>query len=214
MLKSFHPKEYALLMYDPTKVPEGNSILKYFKELGKVKAFRDDPGPAIDNEKVMQWVLLVYDMHSPYRKKFPDVLKRKVEVAHDIEFKIIEGGVFEPPIEDMLRGKNEKVNWKVVEYVRLHRSFKYAFLVSMENAYYNLMHEILGGETKNIMKAKELRDELEENVSDILNDDNNAFIKDALLRYLENERLNLRPEDIALKLQKGETPVTIKSIKG
>ena len=202
------------MIYDPTKVPEGTSILKFFKDLAKVKAFRDDPGTEIDNEKVMQFIMLTYDKNSPYRKKFPDVLKRKIEVAHDCMFKITEGGVFESATEDFLKGKNRIVNRKIVEYVRLHRNFKYSFLVSMENAYYNLMLEILGGDTKNVMKAKELRDELEESVMEIFNDDTNSFIKDELLRYMETERLELRPEDIALKLQKGETPVTVKSIKG
>lgn len=142
------------------------------------------------------------------------MLKRKIEVAHDCEFKMTDGGVFESPVEDFLKGKNRIVNRKIVEYVRLHRNFKYSFLVSMENAYYNLMLEILGGDTKNVMKAKELRDELEESVLEIFNDDTNAFIKDELLRYMESERLDLRPEDIAQKLQQGETPVTVKSIKG
>ena len=202
------------MQFDPSRVPEGTGILKFYKDLAKVKAFRDDPGPEIDNEKVMQFIMLTYDKNSPYRKKFPDVLKRKIEVAHDCQFKITDGGVFESATEDFLKGKNRIVNRKIVEYVRLHRSFKYSFLVSMENAYYTLMLEILGGDTKNVMKAKELRDELEESVMEIFNDDTNSFIKDELLRYMETERLELRPEDIALKLQKGETPVTVKSIKG
>lgn len=202
------------MQFDPSRIPEGMSILKFYKDLAKVKAFRDDPGPEIDNEKVMQFIMLTYDKNSPYRKKFPDVLKRKIEVAHDCQFKITDGGVFESATEDFLKGKNRIVNRKIVEYVRLHRNFKYSFLVSMENAYYNLMLEILGGDTKNVMKAKELRDELEESVMEIFNDDTNSFIKDELLRYMETERLELRPEDIALKLQKGETPVTVKSIKG
>lgn len=210
----FHQKEYALMQFDPSRVPEGMSILKFYKDLSKVKAFRDDPGPEIDNEKVIQFIMLTYDKNSPYRKKYPDVLKRKIEVAHDCQFKITDGGVFESATEDFLKGKNRIVNRKIVEYVRLHRNFKYSFLVSMENAYYNLMLEILGGDTKNVMKAKELRDELEESVLEIFNDDTNSFIKDELLRYMESERLELRPEDIALKLQKGETPVTVKSIKG
>ena len=214
MTLSFHQKEYSLMQFDPSRIPEGMSILKFYKDLAKVKAFRDDPGPEIDNEKVMQFIMLTYDKNSPYRKKFPDVLKRKIEVAHDCQFKITDGGVFESATEDFLKGKNRIVNRKIVEYVRLHRNFKYSFLVSMENAYYNLMLEILGGDTKNVMKAKELRDELEESVMEIFNDDTNSFIKDELLRYMETERLELRPEDIALKLQKGETPVTVKSIKG
>ena len=210
----FHSKEYSLMMFDPNKVPEGTSILKYYKELGKMRVFNTDNGVDIDNDKVMQFILLGYDKNSPYRKKFPDVLKRKIEIAHDIEFPMEEGGVFVSPVEDLLKGANKVVNRKIVEYVRLHRSFKYAYIVSVENAYYNLMLDILGGDTKNIMKAKELQGELEDNLLEILNQDNNAFIKDEMLRYMESERLDLRPEDIAKKIQQGETPVTVKSIKG
>lgn len=214
MIKSFHIKEYALMMYDPTRVPDGTPVLKHFKELGKIRIFSKESGEGIDNNKVMQYILLTYDKNSPYRKKFHDVLKRKIEVAHDVEFSMTEGGVFESPIEDMLRGRNEIVNRKIVEYVRLHRSFKYAYLVSVESAYYNLMLDILAGETKNIAKAKDLQEDLEESLLEILNQDSNVFLKDEILRYMESERLELRPEDIASKLQKGETPITVKSFKG
>jgi len=38
MNKTFHVREYELMMFDPTKVPEGTSILKFYKDLSKVKA--------------------------------------------------------------------------------------------------------------------------------------------------------------------------------
>jgi len=41
----------------------------------------------------------------------------------------------------------------------------------------------------------------------MLNHDNNPYLKDAMLRYMEDERLNLRPEDIAKKQQDGEQPL-------
>jgi hypothetical protein len=155
----------------------------------------------------------MYDKNSPYRMKFPDVLKRKIEVAHDCGFETVEGGNFNSPVEDFLRGKNRVVNQKIIAYVRLHRSYKYSYQISIESAYYNLMLEILGGETKNITKARELKDELEDNLLELLNKDNNPYLKDEILRYMENERLQLRPEDIAKKLQDGETPIEIKSLK-
>jgi len=155
----------------------------------------------------------MYDKNSPYRKKFPDVLKRKIEVAHDVGFEDIGGGQFESPIEDLLKGRNEIVNRKVVEYVRLHRNFKYAFLVSIEASYYNIMVDIMGGATKQINDARNIQTELEDTLMEIMNQDNNPYLKDEILRYMEDERLKLRPEDIAKKMQEGETPISIEEIR-
>ena len=41
---------------------------------------------------------------------------------------------------------------------------------------------------------------------EILNEDNNPYLKDEILRYMENERLALRPEDFAKKVRDEETP--------
>jgi hypothetical protein len=211
MKSQFHQKEFVGMMYNPDKIPEGANVLTFYKDLSKVREFRLDPGEGIDNNKLMIYILLMYDKNSPYRRKYADVLKRKIEVAHDTGFETIEGGNFDSPVEDFLRGKNRVVNQKVVAYVRLHRSYKYSYQISVESAYYNLMIEILGGETKNISKARELKDELEDNLLELLNQDNNPILKDEILRFMEDERLKLRPEDIALKLQSGETPIEIKS---
>lgn len=214
MTSQFHTKEFQQMMYNAYKVPEGVLVLTFYKDLNKVKEFKLDPGEGIDNNKLMLYILCTYDKNSPYRKKFPDILKRKIEVAHDCGFETIESGNFDSPVEDFLKGNNHVVNQKIVAYVRLHRSYKYSYQISVEASYYNLMLEILGGDTKNIKQARELKDELEENLLELLNQDNNPFLKDEILRYMENERLRLRPEDIALKMQNGETPVEIKSLKG
>ena len=213
MRSQFHDKEFQGMMYQPNRIPEGSTVLSYYKDLGKIKEFKLSPGEGIDNNKVMMYVILMYDKGSPYRKKYTDVLKRKIEVAHDVEFKTIEGGVFEPPIEDFLRGKNRIVNRKIVAYVRMHRNYKFSYLVAIDESYYSLMLEILGGDVKKISSAKEIRDDLEETLLEILNQDTNPYLRDEILRYLEEERLELRPEDIAKKLQNGETPISIKQVK-
>jgi hypothetical protein len=212
MILQFHQKEYSQMRFDPSRLPEGGDILKFYKDLGKIKEFRTSPGEGLDNNKIMQYILSMYDMYSPYRKKYSDVLKRKIEVAHDCQFKIEEGGTFESVVEDFLRGKNEIVNKKIVQFVFLHRSYKYSYQISVEAAYFNLMLQIQSGETdaKNISKLAEIRDELEKNLMELLNQDNNYYLKDTLLRYMEDERLQLRPEDIAKKIQNGESPISIK----
>lgn len=198
------------MMYNPVRVPEGVNILKFYKDLSKVRVFKLTPGEGIDNNKLMQYILCMYDKNSPYRKKYSDVLKRKVEIAHDVEFKDIGGGIFESPIEDLLKGKNRVVNRKIVEYVRLHRNFKYAFLVSIEASYFTLMVDIMGGETKRISDARSIQMELEDTMMEIINQDNNPYLRDEILRYMEDERLKLRPEDMAKKHQNGETPINVK----
>jgi hypothetical protein len=208
--KSFHPKEYQSLMYNVERVPEGASVLQFFKDLGKIREFKADAGEGIDNDKLMKYIILMYDKNSPYRKKYTDVLKRKIEVAHDVDFKTIEGGNFEPPVEDFLKGKNEKVNKKIVAYVRMHRNYKYSYLVTIDESYYSLMLDILGGATKQIGSAKEVQGELEETLLEILNEDTNPYLRDEILRYMENDRLELRPEDIAKKVQEGKSPISIK----
>jgi hypothetical protein len=213
MKSPFHPKEFQQMMYNAERVPEGSLVTSFYKDLGKIKEFKASAGEGIDDNKVMLYVLCMYDKSSPYRKKFADVLKRKIEVAHDVGFETEAGGNFIPLVEDFLRGKNEKVNKKICAYVRMHRNYKYAYLVAMDESYYTLMLQIIGGDTKKITDAKNAQEELEGTLLEILNEDNNPTLKDEFLRYMENERLELRPEDIAKKMQAGEAPISIKQVK-
>ena len=135
MKYQFHSKEMQSLMYNVDKIPEGTGVLQFFKDLGKIREFKASAGEGIDNDKLMAYIILMYDKSSPYRIKYSDVLKRKVEVAHDCGFQTVEGGNFESPVEDFLRGRNRIVNLKIVQYVRLHRSYKYSYQVSVEAAY-------------------------------------------------------------------------------
>ena len=205
--------EFRGMLYNPSKVPEGESVFKIFPELKKYSDFKKSPGPELDNDMVMLYVFCMYDKRNPYRGKYIDVLKRKVEITHDVGFTMDEKGVFSEPVEDMLKGKNKVVNRKIVEFVRIHRSFKYTYLVTIEASYYNVMLEVMAGDTKRIPDLRNIQEELEDTMADILTEDDNPHIKDAILRYVEEERLQLRPEDVALKLANNEQPVTAEEIQ-
>ena len=205
--------EFRGMLYNPAKVPEGESVFKIFPDLKKHQPFKTPPGEKLDNDLVMLFIFCMYDKSTPYRSKYPDVLKRKIEIAHDVGFTLDEKGNFEDPVEDFLKGKNEKVNRKIVEFVRIHRSFKYSYLVTIEASYYNIMLDVMGGATKRIPDLRSIQEELETTMAELLTEDDNPYIKDAVLRYMEEERLQLRPEDIALKLSAGEQPISDKEIR-
>ena len=161
----------------------------------------------------MLFIFCMYDKSTPYRGKYTDVLKRKIEIAHDVGFSMDEKGIFTEPVEDMLKGNNKIVNRKVVEFVRIHRSFKYTYLVTIETSYYNVMLEVMEGATKRIPDLKNIQEELEETMVELLNEDENPFLRDAVLRYMEEDRLQLRPEDIAIKLSNNEQPISYKEVR-
>lgn len=213
MRSQFNNLEFRGMMFNPTKVPEGVSIFKIYPELSKYPTFKKSPGKEMDNDLVMLYVICMYDKSTPYRAKYPDVLKRKIEIAHDVGFEMSDKGIFSDPIEDMLRGNNSVVNNKIVEFVRLLRSHKYSYLVTIEASYYNVMLQVMEGETKRIADLRSMQQELEDTMVDLLNEDDNPFIKDAVLRYMEEERLALRPEDVAIKLANNEQPFTDKEIR-
>lgn len=200
----FSEIEFRQMMFNVASVPENSSMLKKYRELGKHSIFKKSPGPGLDNDKVLRYIMCMYDKYTPYRSKFTDVLKRKVEIAHDVGFVTIEGGIFEEPVEDFLKGKNNIVNQKIVEFVRMHRNFKYTFLVGIENSYYNIMLEVMGGNTKRIADLRDIQQELEATMIEMLNEDDNPYMREAVLRYIEEERLLLRPEDIAQKSREDE----------
>ena len=205
--------EYRGMMFNPSKVPEDISVFKIFPDLKKYSSFKKSPGKELDNNLVMLFIFCMYDKSTPYRGKYTDVLKRKIEIAHDVGFSMDEKGIFTEPVEDMLKGNNKIVNRKVVEFVRIHRSFKYTYLVTIETSYYNVMLEVMEGATKRIPDLKNIQEELEETMVELLNEDENPFLRDAVLRYMEEDRLQLRPEDIAIKLSNNEQPISYKEVR-
>lgn len=205
--------EYRGMMFNPAKVPEKTGVFKIFPGLKKYSVFKKSPGPELNNDLVMLYIMCMYDKSTPYRGKYTDVLKRKIEIAHDVGFAMDEKGIFTEPVEDMLKGNNKVVNRKVVEFIRMHRSFKYTYLVTIETSYYNVMLEVMEGATKRIPDLKGIQEELEETMVELMNEDDNPYIRDAVLRYMEEERLQLRPEDIAIKLSNDEQPITDQEIR-
>jgi hypothetical protein len=209
----FSEIEFRQMMFNPAKVPDDTPILKVYKELVRHPIFKKSPGPGLNNDRVLRYILCMYDKYTPYRSKFPDVLKRKIEIAHDVGFLTIEGGIFEEPVEDFLKGKNRMVNQKIVEYIRMHRNFKYTFLVGIENSYYNIMLEVMRGNTKRIADLRDIQQELEATMIEMLNEDDNPYMREAVLRYIEEERLRLRPEDVAKKAREDEQVVDYKEVQ-
>lgn len=204
---SFVDSDFNKLTIKVRTIPQERSLLRAFPELGKHSEFRVQL-KNINKDKVIRYIVYMYDRNTPFRRKFPDILKRKVEAAREAGFKVNQEGFFDEEVETFLRCKNDKVNDMTVAYARIHRNFKYSFFITMEESFYGLMRSVIGGELKDISEMKKVQKELDETMDEFLNDDDNPFLIERFLRYIEKERLSLRPEDIARKIKNHEVTTT------
>jgi len=184
------------MMFNVVEVPPQKHVTNHFPKLKKVREFAR-PLANLNKNKVLKYIMFLYDKNSPFRVKFQDVLQRKVEAAKGAGWETIEGGIFSDDVERILRGHNITINEMIVAFIRLHRNFKYSYLVGLEESFYRMMLEIMTGEMRNVSNMKQTQEELESIMLELTAEDNNPELRDTLLRYVEQARLNLRPEDIA-----------------
>jgi len=196
LAENFSDKEFVLMMFNVVELPPQKHVIHAFPKLKKVREFTK-PLAKLNKNKVLRYVMFLYDKNSPFRAKFQDVLQRKVEAAKGAGWETVEGGIFADDVERILRGHNITVNEMIVAFIRLHRNFKYSYLVGLEESFYRMMLEIMTGEMGNVSKMKQTQEELEIIMLELTSEDNNPELRDTLLRYVEQARLNLRPEDIA-----------------
>jgi hypothetical protein len=96
----------------------------------------------------------------------------------------------------------------IVAYVRMHRQSQYALVVGLENMFYEGLFQIQMGEAPKVgnKQITTVQKELEDAVTALLNQDNNAQVRDELFLFVEEERLELRSEDIANVFASGNKP--------
>lgn len=157
----------------------------------------------VDKKKVVAYIILVYDLKTQLRKEYPFFNQRKVVAAELAGFPKKKDGKFMADFENILTGKNEKVNKAISKYIRLFYNPKYLMLV-----YY---WSILSLEFENINNKKESSDfkntianieKLEAKINEceefLYGGPEQRDIVQALYEEVEKENLRLKPENIAM----------------
>jgi len=191
--------------------PKNKDPLKHFT---KLKVYQEFTAPVhnLSKLKVLAYISYMYDKNTPLNA-IQDILKRKVQAAELAGFKKEKGGVFSKIVENMMRCKNKAVNKMIIRYVRMQRNPKYSYLVTIEEAYYNELQKILeGDDAGSYKKARDMQKDVETIGIELMNEDNNKLLADDLYEFIEMEKLELRPEDIAEKIRNGIPPISIEEI--
>ena len=164
----------------------------------------------INSENVAKYVILMYDMVSPMRKEYPKFREREAISAQYAGFKIGKRGTFTKEVENMLIGKNDKVNVMVVKYLSLFNNPDYTALMTYMKVFEENAKEGMRG-TMDSKEYKAYHDTTEKYRVSIVYLTDKVFggkadddlIKE-LYREIERVKESIMPEYVADKLARGE----------
>ncbi len=208
-MSTIDPKklDYSKMLCNVIELPSRKSPLEAFELLQKHKEFHVPLlNPHLPKTKVLIYVALIYDKGSPLHDAYRDLNKRKVVAADLSLFTREEGGKFNPKVEDMFRCEIPEINSMIIRYIMMSKSVLFQRYCVYSEAYFNASVKFLAGQIK-IDEFNKISKELELCESELLAEDNK--LHDDFTQYYFEDRLELRPEDIAERLKKGEEPVVL-----
>lgn len=191
-------KEFLNLEFNPTvKKP----LTTVYPKLKSIVGDVDD--------KVLRYVVLMYDINSPLRNSYPELGKRK-EFAADLagydlveddvtelfEFRVKVGEDYEP---------NDDLLDMIIKYLKYQNNWVWSMIVSNEQAFYEYNRRVMmpvdGAKDKDILQAINIKTQIMSSQDDIYQRLQRYFKDlsggDGELEEVLTKRKRIRPEDIA-----------------
>lgn len=204
----FTPDDFKRMMFNVFEADMSKTFLDQFPELKLYSEFEKKLAAPLNTNKVIKYIAYVYDKNSPYRVKYKDITQRKVRAIIDAGYEL-EGKTFNKEVEDVLQGRNHKVADMIVAFIKLHCNVGYAHVVLLEAMYFQIMKEVLLGQSAKITDLQKTKEAYEEAMNDVLQHDQDKGLMKSLYKSINNDKLRLSPEDIANELkEKGKVELS------
>lgn len=191
-------------------LPPKKNPLEAFELLQKYNEFHKPLLNAhLPKAKVLRYIALVYDKQSPLHDAYPDLNRKKIIAADLAGFIKEDNGQYNPKVEELFRcdiPDCPDINPMIIRYLLLSKSALFQRFCILSEAYSNISAKFLTGNGK-IDEFTKLGREIDDCESELLAHDNN--LHEDFTQYYFESRLELRPEDIAERLKKGEQPIVL-----
>ena len=195
--------DYTKMIANPMVVPVKKSPRDYYDLFKKYKEF-DAELKDVDERKLFRYIPLVYDKNSPLHAVIDDFKKLKAKAAELAGFLKNSEQKFLKPVEEILSCNNRDVNFMIVRYVIHHKSAKYHEMVILKEAHLKISAKVLEDPSaKELASFKTVGAQVDEIQQELLSGDNNPKLQENLLEYYFEDKLELRPEDIARRRAAG-----------
>lgn len=191
-------KDFSNMEYNP--LIKGNILEKY----PKLRSIIGD-----GEDKVVRYILLMYDINSPLRHHYPDLYKRKQHSADLAGYNLDKDdltGLFDFRIktDDGHEPDEELVNM-TMKYLKYQNNMVWMMIVSNEQAFYEYNRRVMmpvdGSRDKDILQAVEIKTKIMSSMDDIYSRlqkyKRDMAGGDEKLEEVITKRKRLRPEEIA-----------------
>lgn len=176
---------------------------------------RDDKLTDITTAQIVKYVVYCYDKESPlvdaYKKRW-SVKKRESAIAAG--FKQDDKGHFSEHVDELIFCQNDAVNKLILRYLYLLHDRLFQTYVIYNEMYLHQSEELIKfnfAQPSHAKAAKENLDTLNKDIEElefkIFSGEETKKMKDLLYEESSNIFNDLRPERIAIRIEKGETPV-------
>jgi len=164
-----------------------------------------------EKRKVVSYVILLYDPHSPLRSDIHDLFERKRAAAKLAGFKVESSGCYSNKIEEAILGENEKINKAIVRYILCFSNPDFSMLVSFLDMFEKANIDALRGKptASKIKNLETLNKTIKRLDAAIFAGNEPTNLRKALYEKADEFKIALRPEDIAEKLEQGKEGIDI-----
>jgi hypothetical protein len=203
-------KDFEKLLFKVNLLKDNENPFNMFPALIKWPEFSSYKGPMIKFNRIFKWIVLTYDLNSPF-KKIDNVIQRKIEVAKYVN--LIDGPKINEDIKEIFLNENSEVNAMIIAYARMHRESKYSLIIGLEHKFYE---DLLANQNRKKISTplEQSQKNLENAITELLSKDNNTNLMKSFYEYIEDERLdNIRPEGIARLIKEGKQPILEEEIE-
>lgn len=196
---------YAKCKADPTDA----DFVNKFKSLHP--DFREDLSFSEVSEKsFFAYVVLTYDIESPYVIKYRDWAQRRREAAKRCNFPK-KGDRYTDEVESFIFGFNKKTNKIILRYLFIQSDLDFINYQSYQSLYYRQSQAAIDLTFDNPAHYDKLKQNIDALTADmkalqtaIFHGDETKEMKKAFYDFVSNLSLDIRPEDIAEKKGNGE----------
>jgi hypothetical protein len=179
---------------------DDKAVAKFIKEYPEFAKEHE----GLNTRAVLTYIVLMYDRYSDMHELYADLTKKRKDAAFMAGFVLTKGRRFSAKVEDMLLGKVIDVNALIVKYVTLFYNPDYISYVCYWEMLYAETMRAMDSSATDSKELKEtrtnitnLRKEINEIQKTLLIGDDTVALKKELYKYMEVQKLKLRPEDMA-----------------
>ena len=165
-------------------------------------------GVGVDRDRVIRWVMGLYQMESPLVRDYGDYKVRRYQGGLMVGFEMVNGSLLDGYM-DIVMGKNGRVNRLAVEFCRILRDDDYAEMRAYQDKLYYMLGVFAGSndakDDKVIMQnIKELKDRIEVLKKKFLVQDSDGRLIEEMTAMMDQEYIDMSREGLVRRMEKGE----------